>query len=175
LRACLRKQGLQIRVSGVYSINIKCMNKQIVIVILLIVGLVTFALIGLGKFIDLNLADLGVSDIQTRKLAASDVNIVRLISCQKGKISFLPSIGGSIEFDPDTFRATKGETISIVNRDSLAHEIGVSSTHIILNVNPAEYVEIDTSLLAVPGPWGITCDGINLGDKGPLLYLLEPF
>ena len=151
------------------------MSKQLIIVLLFVTALIVFALKGLGKFIDLNLADLGVSDTQIRKLEAQMGDIVKLIGCKKGNISFLPSLGGSIEFDPKTFRVAKGSTFSIVNRDGISHKVGISSTNIVQEVDPTEFIEIDTKVLSGLGPWGITCDGINLGNKGPLLFLVEPY
>ena len=151
------------------------MSKQILIVLVFVVALIVFALSGLGKFIDLNLIDLGVSNSQTRRLESQKTDIVRIVTCQPGSIAFLPSLGGTIKFDPNTFRISRGETLTFVNRDDKSHKIGVSTTDISLEIAPTEFGEIDTSIILGSGPWSITCDNMNLGDKGPLLYLIEPY
>ena len=104
---------------------------------------------------------------------ATPTSIMTLKSCSGGDIPFLRSYQGDIEISPRDARLEINRRLRIVNGDTVPHTIGIAFTKFWEVVDPGDALQVTYDKLPKPGIWGITCDGINLGDKAPTIVVPE--
>lgn len=104
---------------------------------------------------------------------AAPTSVMTIKSCNEGELPFLKNFQGSIEISPRDARLEINRRLRIVNGDTTTHTVGIAFTKFWEVVEPGDALIVTYDKLPKAGTWGITCDGINLGDKAPTIVLPE--
>lgn len=104
---------------------------------------------------------------------ARPTSVMTLHSCTPGRIPGVPSFEGSIVVSPMSARLPQSGKLRIINGDGVAHTVGVALTKIWEKIEPGDSLELSYDNLPKSGTWGITCDGIYLGERSPAIVVFE--
>jgi hypothetical protein len=148
------------------------MTRALLIALFFIGGLICLGYYSYQKVLAVGIASGTVNYYQgASKAVPTSVVIIR--SCTKGDIPFLPSYKGKIDIDPPHIRLAPNARVKVINTDSDPHTLGIAFTNFNKTIQAGNSLDLTYKDLPKSGTWGLTCDGINLGDQSPTIIIFE--